>query len=225
MIVPDTQHRVPSRRMIVPQLDLSLSLFSNTGTGFAIPFQAMNFDYVAQHPTAMAIDAFNYHLPQPVMPSLPALMSTHEGPRFPELPNTDFRINNLAPVKMEHIPHRQGLIMASSNDALPRATPDLAFGTDVDTLMRAIQTKSRARGQDHLSVSDVPLDRKQADSNLSESRAVPKTWAISPWDGLKARKRYQCNIVPCSKCFFQKTHLEIHMRAHTGQKPFVSQFR
>jgi len=26
----------------------------------------------------------------------------------------------------------------------------------------------------------------------------------------------------CNKSFFQKTHLEIHIRAHTGAKPFVS---
>ena len=26
----------------------------------------------------------------------------------------------------------------------------------------------------------------------------------------------------CSKSFYQKTHLEIHIRAHTGAKPFVS---
>jgi uncharacterized Zn-finger protein len=28
----------------------------------------------------------------------------------------------------------------------------------------------------------------------------------------------------CSKSFYQKTHLEIHVRAHTGAKPFVSRF-
>ena len=26
----------------------------------------------------------------------------------------------------------------------------------------------------------------------------------------------------CNKSFYQKTHLEIHVRAHTGAKPFVS---
>jgi uncharacterized Zn-finger protein len=38
----------------------------------------------------------------------------------------------------------------------------------------------------------------------------------------KPRKRYQCNMPDCSKSFYQKTHLEIHIRAHTGAKPFVS---
>jgi uncharacterized Zn-finger protein len=38
----------------------------------------------------------------------------------------------------------------------------------------------------------------------------------------KTRKRYQCSMPGCHKSFFQKTHLEIHTRAHTGVKPFVS---
>jgi hypothetical protein len=37
----------------------------------------------------------------------------------------------------------------------------------------------------------------------------------------KPRKRYQCNMPGCNKSFYQKTHLEIHVRAHTGAKPFV----
>ena len=40
----------------------------------------------------------------------------------------------------------------------------------------------------------------------------------------KPRKRYQCNMPGCNKSFYQKTHLEIHVRAHTGAKPFVSSF-
>lgn len=38
----------------------------------------------------------------------------------------------------------------------------------------------------------------------------------------KPRKRYPCPMPDCGKGFYQKTHLEIHVRAHTGAKPFVS---
>ena len=37
----------------------------------------------------------------------------------------------------------------------------------------------------------------------------------------KAKKRYECDVPGCNKSFFQKTHLDIHSRAHTGDKPFV----
>jgi hypothetical protein len=37
------------------------------------------------------------------------------------------------------------------------------------------------------------------------------------------KKRYQCTINGCSKSFYQKTHLDIHERSHTGYKPYVSE--
>ncbi|KAL9078087.1 MAG: hypothetical protein Q9157_002998 [Trypethelium eluteriae] len=37
----------------------------------------------------------------------------------------------------------------------------------------------------------------------------------------KGKKRYQCTMPDCDKSFYQKTHLEIHIRAHTGVKPFA----
>jgi len=38
----------------------------------------------------------------------------------------------------------------------------------------------------------------------------------------KERKVFFCDIPGCSKTFYQKTHLDIHRRAHTGDKPYVS---
>ncbi|KAL1608807.1 DNA-binding transcription factor [Nothophoma quercina] len=72
------------------------------------------------------------------------------------------------------------------------------FATDVDTLMKAIQAKQ----------PDSPQPRQPS-----------KEEDIRP--SQKPRKRYQCNMPGCDKSFYQKTHLEIHVRAHTGAKPFV----
>lgn len=75
------------------------------------------------------------------------------------------------------------------------------FSTDVDTLMKAIQLKTQPSQTGSEAFS----------SNSPELRSPPRP-----------RKRYQCSIPDCNKSFYQKTHLEIHTRAHTGIKPFVS---
>ncbi|KAJ8112170.1 hypothetical protein OPT61_g5408 [Boeremia exigua] len=72
------------------------------------------------------------------------------------------------------------------------------FSTDVDTLMKAIQ-------------SQQPDSQHTQQGSKSEDNKADQ----------KPRKRYQCNMPGCNKSFYQKTHLEIHVRAHTGAKPFV----
>jgi hypothetical protein len=78
------------------------------------------------------------------------------------------------------------------------------FSTDVDCLMRAIQ--------------------QQASSPQTQpySEPIKQEPAIPVENRSKGRKRYLCSMPGCNKSFFQKTHLEIHTRAHTGVKPFVS---
>jgi len=83
--------------------------------------------------------------------------------------------------------------MDSSDECKPSV-----FSTDIDTLMRTIQGK------------------QQSPSRTSQSRSPVNTTACG-----KPRKRYQCSIPECGKAFYQKTHLEIHTRAHTGVKPFL----
>lgn len=78
-------------------------------------------------------------------------------------------------------------------------TKSVVFNTDIDTLMLAIQMKagsSEQQTQTHTAKAVAPIANK------------PK-------------KRYLCNMTGCGKAFYQKTHLEIHTRAHTGIKPFV----
>jgi uncharacterized Zn-finger protein len=82
--------------------------------------------------------------------------------------------------------------------------PTLASSTDIDALMKAIQSKvTNGSEQTH---KPVPREQQQQVEVSSPS---------------KPRKRYQCSMPDCNKSFYQKTHLEIHTRAHTGVKPFV----
>lgn len=77
-------------------------------------------------------------------------------------------------------------------------TKPVVFSTDIDTLMRAIQSKSK------------PTENRQ-----------PKEKPAAEAVFTKPKKRYQCDVPDCGKAFYQKTHLEIHTRAHTGIKPFM----
>jgi hypothetical protein len=70
------------------------------------------------------------------------------------------------------------------------------FGTGVDCLMRAIQTQ-----------------QPEAQYQASSQRMSPRR--------RKSKKMYQCPYPECGKIFYQKTHLDIHSRRHTGYKPYV----
>jgi hypothetical protein len=75
-------------------------------------------------------------------------------------------------------------------------SPQVTFFTPVDCFVRAIQSKT-----------SQPQHQAPAPDSAGNN---------------KSRKRYQCSMLGCHKSFFQKTHLEIHTRAHTGVRPFVS---
>ena len=96
-------------------------------------------------------------------------------------------------------PYSQG---ESSSPASSEDIKISNFSTDVDTLMKAIQAKVKQPSQPN----------EQPSPPSSPERICP----------IKPRKRYQCSLPDCNKSFYQKTHLEIHTRAHTGVKPFVS---
>ncbi|KAH8758810.1 hypothetical protein BGZ57DRAFT_771046 [Hyaloscypha finlandica] len=88
-----------------------------------------------------------------------------------------------------------------STTSLVNTSNEVNFGTEVDTLMKTIQAKPE---------STTP----QATSFVDQSRPVVSVSRTPPY------KRYRCTIGTCTKSFGQKTHLDIHERAHTGVKPY-----
>lgn len=124
----------------------------------------------------------------------------------------------------------------TNNSSAPGSASDVNFGTEVDTLMKAIQAKSKTTPQTPspvtqsrpvVGVSVTPPYRQAAVSqgNEYEERKFKLTQAniqeeASSHKGNK--KRYECTIENCTKSFYQKTHLDIHERSHTGIKPYVS---
>ena len=110
------------------------------------------------------------------------------------------------------------------------------FNTDVDELMKSIQQNSED-GEDqkdmtyHCSSKTqhyqhellTPAHTPQRETQPREASPVisPSTPAPAP-ARQRGRKKWFCNGPSCKKGFVQKTHLEIHRRVHTGQRPYVS---
>ena len=126
-------------------------------------------------------------------------------PHVQEARNAVPSINRSPSVKVEaQSPVQQNRTFSDGDEASKgQANSTLggaSFSTDVDCLMKEIQAK-------------------QKKPQLEEPRAhISQPTADG---GKKAVKRYQCSIPGCNKRFYQKTHLEIHTRAHTGVKPFA----
>ncbi|KAL8791443.1 MAG: hypothetical protein Q9213_000059 [Squamulea squamosa] len=97
-------------------------------------------------------------------------------------------------------------------------TLDLPSSSTVDSLVQTIQLKSE-RPPPRLS------SRSFWDPESLRSDPEPKAPQTEQHqynhNCRRARKLHRCSIASCTKTFHQKTHLEIHIRAHSGYKPFV----
>jgi hypothetical protein len=142
----------------------------------------------------------------------------------------------------------------------PVSSSDVDFSTEVDVLMKAIQSRpgSQAQAQAHTQLQQQCLpslpqlahtNTTSANANAStspgnnafppptyhalslsaspSSTSSPRCSTLSPATtdhGVSRsgkKRKYTCTLPQCGKSFAQKTHLDIHMRAHTGDKPFV----
>lgn len=105
---------------------------------------------------------------------------------------------------------------------------EVTFKTEVDTLMKAIQAKTQTtpprKPSSDRSRPVVGSSYTQAGiyNATEESKLTQKNVQDEPAIQTVGKKRYRCTIPDCNKSFYQKTHLDIHERAHTGIKPYVS---
>jgi len=202
-------------------IELSINMFPTSSAPSMVPFTtgAYGFDIanMNQYPAVPA----NYYSgavqPAAAYQTAPTELSL---PNVREARNALPSINRSPSVKTEaQSPVQQNQMFSDGSDELKGGQADstlggVSFSTDVDCLMKAIQAKQK---------NPQPASPKVRASipSFAEPQVHASPVQLTPDGRNKARKRYQCSIPGCVKSFYQKTHLEIHTRAHTGVKPFV----
>ncbi|KAF2093963.1 hypothetical protein NA57DRAFT_47658 [Rhizodiscina lignyota] len=203
-------------------IDLTVPLFGNTVQN-QIPFQAGAYGF-----ETLSINPYNVQHQVPVTYAPPSLSHSATFPGAIDLSSAVPHVRE-ARNSISGIAHRSPSI--KTEDSSPIQPSQLFndhsimddyrssnssdsdnglinFNTDVDVLMKAIQAKTHS----------TPPKTQQQQQPARQAMPAP---VEAPKSVQKTRKRYQCDIPDCNKSFYQKTHLEIHKRAHTGVKPFV----
>ncbi|KAH8663925.1 hypothetical protein BX600DRAFT_286937 [Xylariales sp. PMI_506] len=83
----------------------------------------------------------------------------------------------------------------------------------LDVLMKAIQSKDAVKDEEETSESGY-----QSPPHSEAGSRAPTPEAAQPAKSI--RKRVKCDWPRCRKRFAQSTHLKIHLRSHTGHKPY-----
>ncbi|KAJ5719585.1 hypothetical protein N7493_007163 [Penicillium malachiteum] len=100
----------------------------------------------------------------------------------------------------------------------------IEFSTEVDVLMKAIQAKPETGGISPIQ-SLPPLQHLAAQGypTFHHPMSPPRCTMMGGEQLSRSgkRRKYTCTLPNCGKSFAQKTHLDIHTRAHTGDKPFI----
>lgn len=184
-----------------------LSHHHNTPTSY--PVQQQNYSHVEPHPV-MEPYANVY------TPGASPLLSVNTSPYMP----------HLYPAKAQHVADRSYYSAPPSTgvrrsafptpDPSPHLTPSPKIlpqteqAGSINSLMKEIQIRSR-EPEDQGSIGQSSMTHHAAFSQ--EGRLTSST--------LK-EKKHVCSQPDCGKTFSQKTHLDIHLRSHSGLKPFVS---
>ncbi|KAF3403616.1 Asparagine-rich zinc finger protein AZF1 [Penicillium rolfsii] len=116
---------------------------------------------------------------------------------------------------------------AQDADTSKKTGTEAQFSTEVDVLMKAIQAKPGT------STSPVPMQQSLPPLQQLAPPGYPSYagYPMSPPRSLLTNegqlsrsgkeRKYTCMLPNCGKSFAQKTHLDIHNRAHSGEKPFI----
>lgn len=204
-------------------LDLGSSLFANPLFTYPVVYNSMSSGYDLGLGYAGRGTTYGANVsPQQIFGHLSTAYPEDAAPHIQgtglEIPDIELQSSPLIKIEaMSQDTYNLDFHVDKAEDLeVPGFAEGEGLGTDVDTLMKAIQSKvKKSEHQIQISTGFVPSSGSPSSDSCSSSTSVSNR---SP---SKSKRRYPCKIQSCAKVFTQKTHLEIHMRAHTGYKPYV----
>lgn len=193
--------------------------YSHPTAPYSLPYHAPTSAAYGLASLSQPSRPYQYFVGQP-LGSPVRLTSEQPLPSLPEIRPAKNAVSQVGKTKHGTAP---ALISpaAPTSSQEKKQDSDIEFSTEVDVLMKAIQSKPSSSP---VQQSLPPLQQLAPPAYTGFATSPPRylmtnEGQMSP-SGKK--RKYRCTLPNCGKSFAQKTHLDIHTRAHTGDKPFVS---
>lgn len=218
---PAFAHRRPMESPLYPY-------YAHPATApYSLPYQAPStapYPYASlNHPS----HAYHYFVGQPPL-GTPVRLTAEQPPQsLPDIRPAKNAISHVVKTEPGNNAQFPGSRAASVGSLEKKSASETEFSTEVDVLMKAIQAKASASSSSSSSPVQQalpPLQQLAPPGYPSYAMSPPRCLMTNEGQLSRSgkKRKYTCTLPDCGKSFAQKTHLDIHTRAHTGDKPFVS---